>query len=327
MSNDLIRCQSCGKIKKPNNFAPNSLADNGKEVYCYACRKKYVNNKENLRKYLEINNLNFNEELLEKCWENAIKNINNKYGKKKEYDKNIENEKNKLAITNYLKMKGFKQYLIPLDKNKKINSNQPVSKDIDDKFEVTDELMEKWGYGFTPQEYYFFERKYNKLKDDYEEKTSMHTEALQTYIIYKVKSELETAQGNVKNAKEWADLASKAAKNAKINPEQLTKADLSEGMDTFGQLVRAVEQRVDIIPVLPKYKEKPKDKADLILYCFINYIRDLKDLPPANYQDIYNFYEERKKDYENQLLDFNELIDNEFEEELNEEESMVGENE
>jgi hypothetical protein len=166
------------------------------------------------------------------------------------------------------------------------------------KNEITDELIDKWGIGYEKDEYHAFERKYNMLKNNYQEKTAMHTEALLTYIRYRVKEEISTAKNDMKAAKEWGSLAQKAAQDAKINPSQLSKSDLSDGLDTFGQLVRTVEQAVDIIPILPQFKEKPQDKPDFTLWCYVNYVRDLKGLPLVPYEDIYKFYDQRKKDYE-----------------------------
>lgn len=173
---------------------------------------------------------------------------------------------------------------------------------------ITDELINKWGFGYEKDEYLAFERKYAMLKNNYQEKTAMHTEALLTYVRYRVKEEISTAQNDVKAAKEWGALAQKAAQDAKINPSQLSKSDLSDGLDTFGQLVRTVEQAVDIIPILPQFKEKPQDKVDFTLLCYVNYIRDLKGLPLAEYSDIYNFYEERKREYAQRNMEIEEDI-------------------
>lgn len=158
-------------------------------------------------------------------------------------------------------------------------------------------LIDKWGFGYSDEELYSFEKKYNLLKNNYPEKTAMHTESLLTYIRYRVKEEISTAKGDVGEATKWGQLADKASERAKINPSQLSKADLSGGLSGFGELARAVEQAVDIIPILPKFKEKPQDKIDFTLWCYINYVRRLKNLPDAEYKDIYNFYEERKKEY------------------------------
>jgi hypothetical protein len=167
-------------------------------------------------------------------------------------------------------------------------------------FKVTSDLILKWG-DYSPEEIKAFERKYQMLKNNYQEKTAMHTEALLIYIRYRVKEEMATQKGDVREAKEWGALAQKAAQDAKINPSQLSKSDLSDGLDSFSQLVRSVEQAVDIIEILPKFKERPQDSVDMTIWCYINYIRDLKGLPLAEYKDIYAFVEERKKEYENMI--------------------------
>jgi hypothetical protein len=161
-----------------------------------------------------------------------------------------------------------------------------------------DMLADKWGYGYTPEHLHAFEKKYQMLKNNYPEKTALHTEALLTYIRYRVNEEIATAKGDVKSAKDWGELASKQATNAKINVAQLSKSDLSDGLDSFSTLVKAIETSVDAISILPRFKEKPQDRVDFTLWCYINYVRDLKGLPPAEYDEIYRFYQERKKEYE-----------------------------
>jgi hypothetical protein len=179
---------------------------------------------------------------------------------------------------------------------------QPI-KQQNSKLTITDEIINKWGYGYNNEEYKAFENKYSMLRNNYQEKTAMHTEALLTYIRYRVKEEMSTAKNDMKAAKDWGQLAQKAAQDAKINPSQLSKSDLSDGLDTFGQLVRTVEQAIDIIPILPQFKERPQDKVDFTLWCYINYVRDLKGLPLVEYKDIYGFYEARKKEFEDRFED------------------------
>jgi len=144
---------------------------------------------------------------------------------------------------------------------------------------------------------YFVEESYASLKNNYKETTNLHTEALLNYIRYRVKEEISTALGNVKDAKDWGELANKAATSAKINPSQLSKADLSEGLSTFSELSQAIEKEIDIIPILPRFKFRPNDALDFNIWCYVNYMRDLAGLPPCQYQDVYAFYDRRKEDY------------------------------
>jgi hypothetical protein len=180
---------------------------------------------------------------------------------------------------------------------------QPIQQQNKNNFIITDDIIDKWGDGYSQEEYRAFERKYGTLKNNYQEKTAMHTEALITYIRYRVKEELATANGDSKAAKEWGTLAKDAATAAKINPSQLSKSDLSDGLDTFGQLVRTVEQAVDIIPILPQFRKRPQDDVDFTILCYVNYIRDLKGLPLCKYEDLFEFINERKKEYESKAKD------------------------
>jgi hypothetical protein len=157
--------------------------------------------------------------------------------------------------------------------------------------------MEKWGYGYTNEEYILFERKWKKLIDNYGEKTSFHVEGLITYIRFRVKEEMASARGDVKEAKEWAAMAKDSATAAKINVSQLSKSDISGGVELLPQLFEAVESEVGIISILPKLKEQPVDDADLIIWCIINYNRRLEDKPRIEYKEIWKFYDEMLQEY------------------------------
>jgi hypothetical protein len=168
---------------------------------------------------------------------------------------------------------------------------------------IIEELKEIYGYGYPDNEYLLFEKKFQQLKPSFQLITTMHEECLREYCVNKVKETLAKARGDFKEAKDWASMAKDVAEAGKLKPSQMSKADLSQGLDGFGQLARMVEEKVDIIPVLPKFIQQPKDKPDVVLWCYLNYVRDLKGLPEADYKDIYNFYEERRADYERQELD------------------------
>lgn len=169
--------------------------------------------------------------------------------------------------------------------------------------EDLDKLKETYGYGYPDDDYFLFEKKFLQLKPSFQLITTMHEECLREYCVNKVYETLAKAKGDFKQAKDWAAMAKDTAEAGKLKPSQMSKADLSQGLDGFGQLARMVEEKVDIVPVLPKFISQPKDKPDVVLWCYLNYVRDLKGLPEADYKDIYQFYEDRKNDYEKQELD------------------------
>ncbi|OME55395.1 hypothetical protein BSK59_13025 [Paenibacillus odorifer] len=162
---------------------------------------------------------------------------------------------------------------------------------------VKDDLIEKWGDGYSSEHYRLFEKKYSRLIRNYGEKTELHTEGLLVYIRFRVQEEMASARNDVKAAKEWAALATKAAQDAKINVSQLSKSDISGGVDVLSQLFEAVETEASIIPLLPKLLEQPYDDADMIIWSNINYYRTLEDKPRVSYREIWNFYDEMLGEY------------------------------
>lgn len=171
------------------------------------------------------------------------------------------------------------------------------------KLKNKEDLETLFGAGYTDDEYRAMKKKYDFLKNNYPGKTSMHIEALATYVTYKVKQEFATAASDDKASKIWANLADSAATNAKINPSQLSQRDLQNGAGSFAEISEIVEQAKDIIPILPQFKNQPRDAADFIIWQYINYERDLSGLPLCAYKDVYKFFDERKEAYIKQYGD------------------------
>lgn len=296
-----VYCTGCDKEKTPSQFYKSyGATQSGLLPYCKecCCEKSLNSNGEiDLEKFKKML-MQVDRPYLHKSFVDNINKINTK-------DKNGKTIKVKTAIGFYFKDLGLKDYraLRYSDSIFEKNKNENI-KNVDVKLEpnfIGDEkvrLVEKWGFGYSDEELYMFEKKFNLLKDNYPLRTAMHVEALCTYVRYRVKEEIATAKGNVGEAQKWGSLADKAAQSAKINPSQLSKADLSGGLNGFGELARAVEKARDILDILPRFKERPQDKIDFTLWCYINYVRRLKNLPDAEYKDIYRFLDDRKKEYQ-----------------------------
>lgn len=189
--------------------------------------------------------------------------------------------------------------------------------DVDD-FVVTDDIKELFGDGFEDFEYKKMHKKYEKLKLNYTLQTNLHQEALATYVRFKVKEEIATARGDVDEAKKWYDAAQNAAASGKLTPKQLSEADLQGGINSFSEIFKAVEQAVDIIPILPRFKYRPNDALDFNIWCYINYARDLQGLPQCDYEDVYKFYDRKKEEYLEQYGDPYGIFDDEPDESIRE---------
>ena len=189
---------------------------------------------------------------------------------------------------------GFEEGQQVIDKDSTIGRNKIPPYDAN-------EAMEIFGVGWKSEEYKMLWRKYNLLLQSYPLRTEMHKEALIKYVKYAIREEISVANGDEAASEKWGRLAANTAKDAKINPNQLSVADLSDGMTCFSQLAAAVEKAQDIIPMLPQFKEEPKDRVDYILWEYINYARHLEGKPLVAYSDIYSFldrrYNELKKHY------------------------------
>lgn len=168
-------------------------------------------------------------------------------------------------------------------------------------------LKEKFGDGYLDKEYILFEKKYQDLRPSFQLLTTMHEECLREYCIDKVKEGLAKARGDFKEAKEWASMAKDVASSGKLNPSQMSKSDLTGGLDTFGQMSKMVEQtdEGEMMRILPIFMEKPKDKVDMTLWMYVNYVRDLKGLEECQYKDIWEFYNKRVEDYSKNMIDNN----------------------
>lgn len=297
MSIEKITCAGgCNRTLKVNNanFYKSTKPEYEKtDGFCYICKSCIREMCYNSDNTINLNGLHRALEMLDRPFIKA------------EYMKIL--SKGSFDIGTYLKNVSFNSYrkLTYGDSDRDNNDTQTTSNAQDTKrsnevsftVDELEVLEDKWGFGYTKEEYYFFEKKWKKLIDNYGEKTTLHTEALITYIRFRVREEMATARGDIKEAKEWGALAAQAQKDGKLNVAQLSKSDISGGVDLVCQIFEAVESEVGIIPLLPKLIEQPYDDADMIIWAVINYGRRLDDKPRVAYKDIWYFYDEMLEEY------------------------------
>ena len=291
----LLECQ-CEKHKGKNPLAiqnfynSNSpMAKEGKSPFCKKCIKDMINIEDITSVYtvLQVMDLPFVYDI----WNKVLSDDKDTFG-------NYLRQINSLPQFQGLR---YKDSIFEPSNIKENNDNSNIINKKRNKFEIEDmtyeQLEDKYGVGYTDEEYYSFEKKWRKLADSYGQKTSIHTESLTTYIRFRVKEELATAKGDVAEATKWGGLAEKAQQSGKLNVSQLSKSDISGGVDLMPQLFEAVEDKVGIIPILPKLKEQPYDDADLIIWAIIEYMQRLEDTPRIKSKDIWNFYDEMLVDF------------------------------
>jgi len=291
-----LTCAACTDLKHEREYyvSYNKIHSSGRIPYCKSCLRKMIcddNSNVTLEKLQSTLQL-IDRPFIFDLYKISLEDKNDTFGC---YMKNLCLKQNR-ELT-------WKDSVFRPQLNSELNYSDTLNEENNSNnksnFILTDEIVEKWGFGYQPEEYNYFEKKWNKLIDNYGEKTSFHIEGLITYIRFRVKEELATARGDVKEAKEWASLAKDSATAAKINVSQLSKSDISGGVELLPQLFEAVEAKVGIISILPKLKEQPMDDADLIIWCIVNYNRRLEDKSRIEYREIWNFYDEMLNEFFN----------------------------
>ena len=195
---------------------------------------------------------------------------------------------------------------------------EPKIKFDGNSYQASEEDIHLFGEGYTNNEYRKMRQKYDNLKLNYSLQTNLHQESLATYVRFKVKEEDATARGDVDEAKKWYEAAQNAAANGKLTPKQLSESDLQGGINSFSEIFKAVEQAVDVIPILPRFKYRPNDALDFVIWCYINYARELQGLPQCKYEDVYKFYDKKKQEYLDQYGDPYGIFDDEPDESIRE---------
>jgi hypothetical protein len=173
-----------------------------------------------------------------------------------------------------------------------------------------DRLKDKWGEEFKTRDLVKFEEKYIELRKNYDIKTSAHDEFLRHACIASVRARQCFARNDIDGAKAWMGIFKDTTSAGKLQPSQMSKADLSGGLNNFSEFYRSLEEVKGIIEILPEFKRQPRDDADFVIWCNINYMRRLKGLPDCKYEDIWEFYEEMVQSYDEKMIDDNDLNDN-----------------
>jgi len=301
-----MKCTECGKdLACPRNFykTKSPMFPSGYIPMCKSCIKKQIDydDMETIYRFFRTIDMPF----IIDYWESAEKSKTDTFGKYMTMATGLPQFQGKTNKDSIYPAVDSKYNEVKEDTNETKDAiKRKRLQDRKKRFEFTEEeleeMIDKWGIGYTNEEYYYFENKFNKLIGSYPTVTERHIEALITYVRFRVKADIETAKGNVAEADKWGKLAEKASDKAKINPNQLTKNDLSGGIDDLSEIIKAVEQASDgELDILPKFLEVPQDDVDVTILCIVNYMRRCLGMPDAKYKDLYGFYNDRVNEIKN----------------------------
>lgn len=317
---EMMTCQKCGNTQEKDkaffvSYSPLHGAT-GRVPICKSCLNEYdFYDKKEIIEVLRAIDKPFKEVIYESCITGKDRAMLGKYIRMlslshkmetfSDSDGIIQENKSMLQVKSQIEQKRSELEQL----QGAINELNQEVENKKKKIEIDDELIKKWGKGYEPDEYEMFENKFKLIESSYPIKSTMHYESLKLYVLYACRAELAIKEGDADEANKWGKLAQQQATQAKITPQNLTSADLSQGLDNFSSLAIAVEKAVDIIPLIPTYIEKGQDKADMMILFYINYERKLKGLPECTHEEVYNFYNEMIQSYiENNPSDYSFLI-------------------
>ena len=281
---ELIQCTACGnKIKRKNfykSFNPAHVM--GITPYCKDCWFRLCANPLG-----EVDNERFKQLLM----------MNDKPYIHELFENSFESHKTPQGLVgHYLKRIALQQYRELTWADSIFESEQKKAKKVVHGYDL-EELIRKWGQGHSEQELVAFEDKYQFLTNGQTAQNSVIDDATITYVKYRIKADMAIANDNPQDATKWGQLADKAMERAKLAPDKMSKNDLNGGLDNFATLSKEIELATNgVIPILPRYLKQPKDEADFIIYCYISYIRETRNLPPVEYSEIYDFYKRRAEE-------------------------------
>lgn len=205
-----------------------------------------------------------------------------------------------IALPQYRSL-GFKDSLF-LKENEEVVDEKETKKikSKKDRYKLTmserNDLLEKWGE-YPDEELVRFEKKYLEMSKDYQILTAMHRESLVNYCRAQIKYEIALEKNDISEIKAYYDMAQKTSVSGKLSPNQLSKSDITGGVNSFGEIARVVAKARGIIPIMPRFLRQPLDEIDFALYEYISYNSKLRGLPPPSYEDVYKFYYEKIDEY------------------------------
>lgn len=302
-------CSACQQEKRDGLFyvSYNPLHSDGRMPICKECIRNacYGDDGE-----FNIDNLysilrQLDRPFLQDIWESSVNEVCKNLGTQEvsydpiigKYIKNIsiQQHRAKTWADSCFESKQNIDNRVESSRRKSIGSDQ-VYYLTDNNFEVTEDIIKLFGEGCTAQEYKVMLSYYDTMKNDYPNITESQKKLLLRYVRAAAREEIATNSGNTAEAEKWGKLSSDALK-------QLNQSDLQGGISSFSEFFQKVERTKDVIRILPKYRYRPNDALDFVIWCFINYCRRLEGKTECAYEDVYKFYDEKVAEYIQQYGD------------------------
>lgn len=303
-------CSACQKEKRLGEFyiSYNVLHKDNRIPMCKTCIKDACYNSDGMFDIENFKSLlrQLDKPFIQSLWDKSEEEAMQSKGAAEELSKDV-------VVGKYMKnisMRQFRKYnweggLNYVDKSLSEGQVESSTKKItnheryylsNEEFVVTEEIIRLFGEGYLSKEYETMSRIYEDSKQDYPNISSSQKNLLLRYVRFSAKEEIATSNGAIAEAEKWSKMATEALK-------QLNSIDTQGGINCFSEFFRDFERAQDIARILPKFKYRPNDAPDFIIWCYVNYCRRLEGKPEVDYSDIYRFYDEKINEYLKQYGD------------------------
>lgn len=258
---ETAQCTRCGKIKVSTEFYISHSEVNkytGKMPICKDCIEKlydfYLNKyndvKRAVREMCGLLDIYFNEVLFNAAQQQSKMQNNNTM---RIYMQKVNSLKEYKGLT-FDYSETIRQEVIEGKKT-------PKKANID--FEITKDIILKWGDTYNKEEYMRLEDFYNRMKDMNAIETPQEEEYLKKLAILSINMDKELGNGNFSNAKGLGELFSKFMADSKFRAMDKTDADKTGGIRNFSTIYQEVESD-DFIPPWENYAKVLKVGQDIV---------------------------------------------------------------
>lgn len=147
-------------------------------------------------------------------------------------------------------------------------------------FNVSSDMIKKWGKNFEPEDYFQLEDFYNKMMTSNKIETPQEETYLKKLAVISLKMDKELEKGNYSQVKQLGDLFSKYMADSKFRAMDQTDASKTGGLRTFSQIYAEVEQD-GFIPPWEEYRQirgLEQDIVDKTIMHILNYTLKLNKM-------------------------------------------------
>lgn len=253
-----LTCASCGDLKKSSEYyiSYNPIHSTNRIPYCKSCLRKMICDENGI---VTLDKLYSTLQLIDRpflydIWKSSIENVRG-IDPFSDYMKNLQ-------MVQFRNL-GWKDSKMLPEIEQQLNYDSTNKQVSNLHFDVTQEMILKWGSKYDPEDYYDLEQFYNDMQRTNNIETTQDMIYLKKLAIISLKMDKELEDGNYDEAKKLGDLFSKYMADSKFRAMDKTEADKTGGIRNFSSIYAEVEKD-GFIPPWEHYRKIKGISQDIV---------------------------------------------------------------